>query len=67
VPFEIVPSGTNINFLGRRRICLVISLALIGLGLGAVLVRGGVPLGIDFVGGTEMQLLFDDGVDTDES
>jgi preprotein translocase subunit SecF len=67
VPFEIVPSGTNINFLGRRRICLVISLAMIGLGIGAVLVRGGVPLGIDFVGGTEMQLLFDDGVQADES
>jgi preprotein translocase subunit SecF len=67
VPFEIVPSGTNINFLGRRRICLVISLALIGLGIAAVFVRGGVPLGIDFVGGTEMQLLFDDGVEADES
>ena len=67
MPFEIVPSGTNINFLGRRRICLVISLAMIGLGIGAVLVRGGVPLGIDFVGGTEMQLLFDDGVEVNES
>ena len=52
MPFEIVPFGTNINFLGRRRICLVISSALIALGIGAVLVRGSVPLGIDFVGGT---------------
>ncbi|HIF93054.1 MAG: protein translocase subunit SecF [Myxococcales bacterium] len=67
VPFEIVPSGTNIDFLGRRRICLAISIVLIGLGLGAVVVRGGVPLGIDFVGGTEIQLLFDDGVTTSES
>jgi preprotein translocase subunit SecF len=67
VPFEIIPSGTNIDFLGRRRICLVISLALIALGIGAVIARGGVPLGIDFVGGTEIQLLFDEGVYGNES
>jgi preprotein translocase subunit SecF len=67
VPFELVPSGTNIDFLGRRRICLAISIGLIALGLGAVVVRGGVPLGIDFIGGTEIQLLFDEGVTTDES
>ena len=67
MPFEIVPSGTNINFLGHRRICLAISLTLIGLGLAATFVRGNVPLGIDFVGGTEVQLLFDADVQTDES
>jgi preprotein translocase subunit SecF len=67
VPFEIVPFGTNIDFLGRRRICLAISLALIALGIGAVIARDGVPLGIDFVGGTEIQILFDEGVDVDES
>ena len=67
MPFEIVPSGTNINFLGHRRICLAISLALIALGIVAVLVRGSVPMGIDFVGGTEMQLLFDDDVQAEES
>jgi len=67
VPFEIIPFGTSIDFLGRRRICLAISLALIALGIGAVIARGGVPLGIDFVGGTEIQILFDEGVDVDES
>ena len=67
MPIEIVPSGTNIDFLGRRRICLMISIALIALGIGAVVVRGGVPLGIDFVGGTEIQLLFDEGVSTSEA
>ena len=60
MPFEIITPGTNINFLGHRRICLVISLALIGLGIAGVLVRGSIPLGIDFIGGTEIQLLFDE-------
>ena len=66
MPFEIVPFGTNINFLGRRRICLMISLALIGLGV-VWTAANGVKVGIDFVGGTEMQLLFDEGVAVDES
>jgi preprotein translocase subunit SecF len=66
VPFEIIPAGTNINFLGRRRICLTISLVVLGLGIVAVFVRG-VPLGIDFVGGTEIQLLFEDDIVVDES
>jgi preprotein translocase subunit SecF len=66
VPFEIIPSGTNVNFLGQRKICLLISLALIGLGL-VFFVRDGIEVGIDFVGGTEMQLFFDAGVETEES
>ncbi len=67
MPFELIPSGTQIDFLGRRHVCLGISLALIALGIGAVVWRGGIPMGIDFVGGTEIQLLFEDSVDVDES
>lgn len=66
MPFEIVPDGTKIDFLGRRRIFLTLSAILIVLGLGEVAVRG-IPLGIDFVGGTEIQLHFDESVDVDES
>jgi preprotein translocase subunit SecF len=66
VPFELVPDGTKIDFLGRRRICLAISALLIVFGVGEV-VMNGIPLGIDFVGGTEIQLRFDDGVEVDEA
>ncbi len=66
MPFEIVPAGTNIDFLGKRRICLAISLALIAL--GAVLAfTNGVKVGLDFAGGTEVQLLFEDDVVVDET
>jgi len=67
VPFEIVPSGTQLDFISRRRICIAISLLMIAAGALAVLVRGGVPMGIDFTGGTELQLLFDEGVPVDDS
>ncbi len=68
MPFELVPPGTNINFLGQRRICLAISIGLILLGgIFALPQVKGVKVGLDFAGGTEMQLLFDEGVSVDES
>ena len=68
MPTEIVPVGTNIDFLGKRRVAVSISIALILLGAIFALpsVRG-VRVGLDFAGGTEVQLLFDDGVSVDES
>jgi preprotein translocase subunit SecF len=65
VPFELVPPGTHIDFIGKRRITVTISLALLLAGAIAVPING-VKLGIDFQGGTEMQVLFDDQVDVDE-
>ena len=65
MPFELVPPGTHIDFIGKRRITLTISLILLLAGAIAVPING-VKLGIDFQGGTEMQVLFDDQVDVDE-
>jgi len=67
VPFEFIPAGTNIDFLGRRRICIAVSGLLILAGIAAVFWRGGVPMGIDFRGGTEVQLLFDRDLVVDEA
>lgn len=68
MPFELVPPGTRINFLGQRRICLALSIALIVLGgICALPSVKGVKVGLDFAGGTEVQLLFDAGVAVDES
>ena len=65
MPFEIIPPGTNIDFLGQRRICIAVSIALIALGAVFASVNG-VKVGLDFAGGTEVQLLFADGVKVDE-
>ncbi len=48
---------TQYDFLGNRRKAYLISLVLLVLGLGALAVRG-LAFGIDFLGGTEMQLRF---------
>jgi preprotein translocase subunit SecF len=65
VPFELVRSGTNIDFIGRRKLCAALSVALIAASLIAIPVRG-FRLGIDFAGGNEVQVKFDAGVPADE-
>ena len=65
MPFELVPPGTHIDFIGKRRIAATISLVLLLAGAIAIPING-VKLGIDFQGGTEMQVLFDDQVVVDE-
>jgi preprotein translocase subunit SecF len=59
VPFQIVPAGTKIDFIGRRHLCAAISAALLLAGVAAIPIQG-IRYGIDFAGGTEVQVLFDD-------
>ena len=65
MPLEIIRPGTRIDFIGRWRLWVGISLAVIALSIAAIPLRG-IRLGIDFAGGTEMLLRFGDGVVADE-
>lgn len=58
--FEIV-GKTNIDFMGKRQIAFVISGVMVLVGLLALIqiARGAANLGIDFAGGTAVQLKFD--------
>ncbi|MBU1099908.1 MAG: protein translocase subunit SecF [Bacteroidetes bacterium] len=55
----------NFDFLGKRKIAFMISATLIGLSLISLLFRG-LELGIDFKGGTEIALNFDNPVEISE-
>ncbi|RMG92901.1 MAG: protein translocase subunit SecF [Candidatus Dadabacteria bacterium] len=55
---EIIRPGTNYDFLGKRKIWFGVSLAVILLGLASLVVRGGPRYGIDFAGGTLIQVQF---------
>ncbi len=59
---------TNINFLGYRKIAFVISGILMVLGIMAIfqVIKGTANLGIDFAGGTAVQLKFEKPVTLQE-
>ena len=65
MPFEIVKPGTHFDFIGKWRICVAISTALVLLGVVGIPLRG-FRLGIDFAGGTEVQVRFVDAGLVDE-
>ena len=53
--FTIIPADTRFDFLGRARLFVAISLLLIGAGIVGILLDG-LNLGIDFKGGTLVQI-----------
>jgi preprotein translocase subunit SecF len=55
---EFIKPDINIDFVGRRKIAFAISLGLILIGMVALVYRGGSLYGIDFAGGTVVQLRF---------
>lgn len=56
---------TNIDFLSKRKKYYLLSLIVAIIGLAALFYNG-IPLGIDFQGGTEMQVRFSNPVEVDE-
>ena len=60
---------TNIDFMGKRKIAFVCSGIMVALGILAMVQigRGAANLGIDFAGGTAVQLKFEQPVRTDEA
>ena len=65
MPFEIIKPGTQYDFIGKWRICVAVSTALVLMGLAGIPLRG-FRLGIDFAGGTEVQIRFVDAGTVDE-
>ena len=55
----------NYDFLGKRKIAYTISITIFLIGIISVILRG-LQFGIDFKGGTEIVLQFDDPVDVGE-
>lgn len=66
--FEIL-GKTDIDFMGKRKFAFAFSGILVLLGIVAVIqiARGAANLGIDFAGGTAVQLKFDQQIRIDEA
>ncbi len=56
---ELIKPDVNIDFIGKRKIALFVSLAILLVGLVSLVVKGGPDYGIDFAGGMIVQVKFD--------
>ena len=63
--FQLISPDTHFDFLSKGRAAALVSLAIILAGVVAIPIRG-IRTGIDFAGGTELQLAFPQGASVDE-
>lgn len=61
--FELIKPGTNIDFIGMRRYAYVLSAVLLLVGILSLLFKGGPRYGVDFEGGFNVQIQFNQTVD----
>ena len=62
---QFIKSDINIDFIGKRKIAFFISIAMILISFLSLLIHRGPRYGIDFAGGTLIQVKFQAPVDTD--
>ena len=63
---ELIKPDININFVGCIKGALIFSLIVIGISLISLIIKGGPRYGIDFEGGTLVQVKFFNEVDISE-
>ncbi|MBU1161074.1 MAG: protein translocase subunit SecF [Proteobacteria bacterium] len=59
---QFVKPDINIDFVGKRKIAFSISLAMILISIVSLVIHGGPKFGIDFAGGTLVQVKFNEPV-----
>lgn len=55
---QLINPNVNIDFVGKRKIAVIFSLVLIAIGMVSLVIQGGPNYGIDFAGGTLVQVKF---------
>jgi len=63
---ELIKPGINIDFVGKMKYAMVFSAILIIIGIGSVIFHGGFNLGIDFAGGSIIQVKFSKNISADQ-
>ncbi len=59
-------ANTNIDFLGKRKYAYIFSGLIICAGIVSLVMKGGPKLGLDFTGGTLVQLNFEQNITNEE-
>ncbi len=63
---QLIKPDINIDFVGKRNLAFALSLALIVIGIVSLIAKGGPAYGVDFAGGTLVQLKFDKPTSAEE-
>jgi preprotein translocase subunit SecF len=63
---ELIKPGVNIDFVGKMKYAVIFSAILIIVGIGSVIFHGGLNPGIDFAGGSIIQVKFSKTVSADQ-
>ena len=63
---ELIKPGINLDFVGKMKYAVIFSAILIVIGIGSVIFHGGLNPGIDFAGGSIIQVKFSKSISADQ-
>jgi len=63
---QLIKPDVNVDFIGKRKIAFALSVILILVGIVSRIVKGGPSYGVDFAGGTLVQLRFTEDTNAEQ-
>jgi len=63
---QFIKPDVNINFTGKRKMAFLVSIAMILVSISSIIIHKGPKYGVDFAGGTLVQVKFIDSIVLDD-